>query len=106
MKLVVNRLRKWCAEHRDGRRKYKARMVVFADLANGVQQRARAIEVDPHSLFEIELSFARNDRRQMEDNVRTGFDSALCGCEIADVGRERFDLARKGFGPRRHTNVG
>ena len=95
MKIVRDRPREWRAEHRDRGGENEPRAIAAAGLADRFQKRARRVEVDADALLEIELGLSRNDRREMENNVRPPGDRRLCYCGLSDVGREGADDSRK-----------
>ncbi len=68
--LIADRLRKRRTEHRDRRGEHHPRPIAVADGADGIEQKTRAVEIDPIALVEIRFRLARHDRCQMEDHVR------------------------------------
>ena len=95
MKFVRDRVGKRRAEHRDRRGEDKARTITVADAANGLDQRARAVEIDVHAFLEIELGLARNDGREMKDHIGPSGDRS--GRGIGDVGRYGLDMRSGSF---------
>ena len=67
--LVADGLREGGAEHRDRRGEDHLRLVAAAHLADGLEQVARAVEVDAVALLEIGFRLARDDGGEMEDHV-------------------------------------
>jgi hypothetical protein len=45
--------------------------------ADRIEEIARAVEIDPVALVEIELGFTRDDCRQMENDIRAPLDELL-----------------------------
>src|SRR5207237_4900195 len=58
---------------------------------DGIEQHPRAVEVDAVALVEIELGFARDDRGEMKDHVRTAGDQLFCGAWDGEIARHSLD---------------
>src|SRR3954449_4063894 len=93
--LVADRLREGRAEDRDRRGEDEPRPVAVADVADGVEELARAVEIDAVALVEVGLGLARHDRREMEDDVRPLGDELLGLAGLGEVRRDGADLERR-----------
>ena len=71
------------------------RPIIVSGDADRFKERTRAVEVDVHALLEINLGFARYNRREMEDHVRPAGDCRACGGRISNVGTDGLDRARR-----------
>ena len=104
MELVRDRVGERRAEHRDRRGEDDARAVAVADLADRLEQVARAVEVDAVALLEVGLRLARDDRGEVEDDVGPVGDerSAAPGRRQVDrLGRDRERRAARAWPARR-----
>ena len=101
------------AEHRDRRGIDEPRPIAVAGGADGLQQRAGAVEIDVIALVEIELGFARHDAGEMEDHIgrpATAF-AALPGVErsaatISILPAKRVGLRRRNDVERVSLSIG
>ena len=85
--LVADGIGERRAEHGDRRGEDEPRLVgrLAALEADGFEQKARAVEIDAIALLEIGLCLARNDRSEMEDQVRALGDEVFCDAWCGDV---------------------
>ena len=67
-------------------------------MADRVEERARAVEVDAVALVEIRLGLAGDDGGEVEDDVRAGRDGARRLAGKGEIGRARIELAREAGG--------
>src|SRR6185437_3715305 len=74
-------------------------------LANRLEEVAGAVEVDAIALVEIGLGFARDDRREVENEGRPGTGESRRRGGGREIGGDCFDLARK-LRPRRFHDMG
>src|SRR3954471_4391111 len=70
-------------------------MVAAARGADGFEQVVKGHEIDAVAFLEIGLSFARDDRREMENHVRLTGHQPEAGILARNVERVRVDLAGK-----------
>ena len=104
--LVADRLRKGRTEHSDRGGEDDAGLVAVADLADRVEQVARAVEIDPVALVEIGLRLAGYDRSEVEDQVGAIGDKLLRLARRGEIRNPRLDLERRaGRDLRRHDVV-
>ena len=69
MELVVDRFGKRRAEHGGRGGEHQLGVIALARLADGFEQRARAVEIDAVAFVEIRLGFARHHGGEVEDHV-------------------------------------
>ncbi len=81
VEFVADRRRKRRAEHRDRRGEDEPRSIAVADRADRLEQRARAVEIDPHALLEIEFGLAGDHAGKMEDHVGRPATAAAHGAD-------------------------
>ena len=105
MKFVADCRRERRAEHRNRRGEDDPRAIAAARGADRFEQRARAVEIDPHALLEIEFGLAGNNAGQMKDHVRPAGDGRVHGRRIGDIGGGGLHFAGKFFGPLRSDDV-
>ena len=83
---VADLFRERRAEHRDRGREHQPRLVAAAGVADGVDQVARAVEIDPVALVELGLGLAGDDRGEMKDHLRPMGDQRFGRAGIGKIG--------------------
>jgi hypothetical protein len=102
---IADLFRERRAEHRDRRREHQPRLVASAGMADGVDQVARAVEIDPVTLVELGLGLAGDDRREMKDHLRPVRDQRFRRAGIGEIGGHDADRDRdiRRLGGRHHV---
>ena len=83
---VADLFRERRAEHRDRGREHQPRLVAAAGVADGVDQVARSVEIDPVALVELGLGLAGDDCGEMKDHVRPMRDQRFRRAGIGKIG--------------------
>ena len=66
---------------------------------------ARAVEIDPDALLEIELGFAGNHAGKMKNHIRPAGDGGARGGRIGNIGGRAFDFAGEFFRLLRRAHI-
>jgi len=77
VEVVADHVGERAAEHRSRRGEHDFRAIVVARLADRIEQRTRAVKIDPPALVEIEFGFRRDDAGNVEDDIGPRGDERL-----------------------------